>query len=336
MKDRTIEATWNRVASALTQVERAADRPALEHLLMYAMAAWQLLPDARLLGSAGTPDMSWADGDLVAVLNIARFVRAPCTEYARFDFDALETVAALAVHVLDNAALLQPAAVPRHGRLRIGMIGLADALALTGLVYDSAAARSQSALVARALCNGCLNKSIQLAHDRGPQTQCDEQWHRRAIQRGTSAELIRDATNIGLRHGQLTEITSQQRLAWFANQVADALNPMPARPAGGTSASNATGTILDASGYCATLRRQLGGPQPHPVVPTPATVPAQLELRAALQNWIDETIDYPVQVDREPGADEVTNWSTLANNLGLGGFAWHTASLHPPRSPVSA
>lgn len=50
--------------------------------------------------------------------------------------------------MLDNAALLADAVVPR---LRIGIVGIADALALLDLAYDSDAGRAQAASMACAL-----------------------------------------------------------------------------------------------------------------------------------------------------------------------------------------
>jgi ribonucleoside-diphosphate reductase alpha chain len=326
LRDLTIDATWDRVATALMGVESGIDRGPFKRRLMDAFASWQLLLDERVLETAGTPTLSWRNDDLVAVLNVARFVRAPCTQHASFDHVTFEDVAALAVRALDNAALVHPTAARPANRLRIGVIGLGDAFALLGLPYDSAAARAQAAVIARALANGCLTESIGLARERGPSVQCGGEWHRRAGLRGISNVLIEDAAHQGLRYTRLTAITSQQRLAWFANHVSDALDPALARASTQTIPSADGRRAMDSDGYTATLSRLIGGLPSNSLVPAVAPVSAQLRLRAAMQNWIDERIAYPVQVDNEPSVDRVTTWAALAADLGLGEFVWRLAS----------
>ena len=110
LRDLTIDATWDRVATALMGVESGIDRGPFKRRLMDAFASWQLLLDERVLETAGTPTLSWRNDDLVAVLNVARFVRAPCTQHASFDLVTFEDVATLAVRALDNAALVHPTA----------------------------------------------------------------------------------------------------------------------------------------------------------------------------------------------------------------------------------
>ena len=294
LRDLTIDATWDRVATALATAESGAARADCKRRFMNAFSSWQLLVDERVIATAGTPGASWRSDDLVAVLNVASFVRSPCTQSATFDRTSFEEVAALAVRALDDAITMRLAPTTSATRLRIGVIGLGDALALLGLAYDSGDARAQATLVAQALANGCLAGSIALARDRGPRIQFDGDLQRRARVRENLSELVEDATRCGLRHAELTAITPQQRLAWFANHVADALNPALVRvQAENISARDGKRTV-HSQGYALTTIRQVGPAGSGPNILLGA-VPAraQLELRAAMQQWIDEPIVYP-------------------------------------------
>jgi ribonucleoside-diphosphate reductase alpha chain len=302
LRDLTIDATWNRVANALTEAEPAADRGPVKRRLMDAFASWQLLLDERVLETAGTRNASWRNNNLVAVLNAAKFVRGPCTAHASFDHVAFADAAALAVRALDNAALANPGGGPASD-LQIGVIGLADALALCGIPYDSIAAQTRAATIARALASGCLTESIHLARERGPLFECGKEWRDRAGLRGISSDLIEGAMHNGLRYSQLTAITSQHRLAWFANHVADAVDPALTHPSAPAIPGIEKRRLVDSDGYAAALSRHIvRAPSNSPLL-AHAPVAAQLRLRTAMQPWIDERIAYSLQIDNASNTD---------------------------------
>jgi ribonucleoside-diphosphate reductase alpha chain len=167
-RDLTIDATWERVATSLTVESTGTARDDFRRRLLHAFGGWRLLLDERVLTTAGTSRGVWPDDGLAATLNVARFVKAPYTPRAEFDRSAFEETADLAVRALDDATLVVRAptpTVPAH--LRIGMIGVADALVLLGIAYDSPAALAQMATFAQALAHGCLHGSLAMAHERG-------------------------------------------------------------------------------------------------------------------------------------------------------------------------
>jgi ribonucleoside-diphosphate reductase alpha chain len=119
-------------------------------------ARWQVVFDERILSGAGTRDFAWP-GDPVAVLNAASFVRAPFTSGARFDFDSFRAAADLAVRGLDNALLLHSGGSGSpFADLRVGMIGVADTLAMLGRRYDSPSGRVIAGQIAQALAQASL------------------------------------------------------------------------------------------------------------------------------------------------------------------------------------
>lgn len=278
LRDETVDATWQRVASALAAVEPYAERHAFEDRLFGAFINWRLLLDERILATAGTGAAAWPDDELVAVLNVASFVRSPATPRASIDFAAMKDCAELAVHALDNAIALRNDSKRIAKRLRIGIIGFADALVLLGLEYASAEAQVLARRIATALAEGSLRATIALAETRGYTMRCDESWPQRAQLRSTPPDLIERAIRYGLRHVGLTSITSQPRLARFANDVTDAIHPL---------AADRTYAARAHSGSWAPTQ-------------TSASVLSQLNVRSAMQPWIDEPIPCPAQSAEQP------------------------------------
>lgn len=255
LRDVTIDATWWRVADTLAAVE-GASAAIWAHRFADAFSRWRLLPDERLLQAAGTGRPLSDFAAPAAVLNVAAFVTAPRSSRAGFDHARFLETAAMAVRLLENAVVWHGAAA-RAPVLRIGIIGLADALFLLGLPYASIDARTQARAVAAALAEGCLRGTIDLASERGP---ADRDLDRRCLAarwyaRGTPPGLIEAGLRRGVRHAELTAIDPHPRLALLANNVADALELAPG---------------LDTW--------------------TPALRAAQRELRTAMQPWIDAPI----------------------------------------------
>ncbi|WIG54597.1 MAG: hypothetical protein OJF61_000383 [Rhodanobacteraceae bacterium] len=329
LHDLSIEDTWRRVSATLALVEPDGETATWQTRFMDALASWRLLPDERLLASAGTGRTKQRDGVLHASLNAAGFVSSSQGADKSMDLDALHDCAALAVRALDNAALQASIAAPR---LRIGMIGVADALALLGLRYDSDPGRTQAAAMARALAEGCLHGSIMLAAVRG---SCGREAHAsmaRAELRGLPEELLHDAARHGLRHAQLTAITSQPRLALLANDVADAVDPLrEENHAHVIAASHGQRTTVRSSGYALNILRA-GGIDPNGM---PGTLPgliwkAQIAMRAVLQPWMDEPIDYPLLATNDLGDTQRLEAQKLAAIHGLGEPAWRAAVEQQP------
>lgn len=299
LRDVSIDATWQRIAVYLAAAETDS-AGAWTQQILGAMSHWQLMLDERLLSTLGTGRGAVID-DPAAVLNAAAFVSAGDSTEVEFHFDTLREVAGLAVRCLDNAAILLPAASLSQD-VYIGLIGVADALALLATPFDSAAGRAFAAEMARALAEGCLAANIQLAAQRGAQSVCDgallDLLHRRAM----PATLLALANQHGLRYRKLTAITAHPRLALFANNVADALDPMPQR----ATKSNARSEVSH--------------------TPVSASIEAQVELRGALQPWIDASIKYPIWVPHLPDPSSISRYRRLAATHDLGELCWRVGA----------
>ncbi|MBS0432042.1 MAG: hypothetical protein JSS21_06510, partial [Proteobacteria bacterium] len=327
LRDLSIEDTWRRVSAALVSIEPGKEHATWQKRFMDAFASWRLLPDERLLACAGTGRVMCRNGVLHASLNAAGFVWSGQTAGASMDLAALSDCAALAVRVLDNAALQADIAVPH---LRIGMIGIADALALLGLHYDSDSGRMQTAAMGRALAEGCLRGNVMLAAERGSCGHGARASMTRARLRGFPDDLLRAAARHGVRHPQLTAFTSQPRLALLANDVADAADPLRRRNhAIMISASDGQRTTVRSSGYALNILHA-GGMEPESMPDTLPDMPwmAQIKMRAALQAWVDEPIDYPLLATDDLGEAQRLEARELAATHELGDPVWReVASL---------
>lgn len=296
LKDVSIQDTWARVAAALGG--HGAPKRDLEQRVQDAMEAWKLLPDARIIATAGTTCEVWPDNKLTAVLNIARFVRDPGTSSSRMDLAEIERVAHLAVEALDNALQMAPWRSNQTGtHLHIGLIGLADAFALMDIPYCSEQARSTARDISERLAVGCLSANLRLARDRQPRFRISREDPIAQRLREISPMLAKEAQLHGLRHMSLTAITSQSSLAQLANNVADAVNPLRvAQCAAGLSTPDGMKQSA-ARGYALEWSHKRGASLEHMqtmVGNARATTQAQLALRDAMQAWIDAPIDYPL------------------------------------------
>lgn len=287
LRDLDVEATWRRVVAALTAAPHASAPAAAD--LFEACASWRLLLDERILAGAGTPEANWPGDGLVALINVPVFVRGRFGADAAIDRASLAQTARLAVAALDAAADAAPPSGARTRSLRVGLTGMADALALLGIEYGSEAGRRQAAEVAQLLAQASLEAGVRLACDRGADPGDAALPLERARRRGLPAELVRDLARHGVRYAALTAITAQPRLALLANDVSDGLDPLPnPRPLrAGAAAARAPAS----GGYALNLRRALAAPAT-PAFATRAELPpdALRAMRSAVQPWIDAPI----------------------------------------------
>lgn len=260
LRDVTIDDTWWRIAQAVAAPEGTL-APLWAHRYVDAFSRWRLLPDERLLRCLGTDIVPEASGPPAAVLNVAAFVNAPIGATPRFDRGAFVDTAALAVRMLDDATMVA-GYVAGDGGLRIGVIGLGDALRKLGVPYSTPSAQEAARTMAIALAEGCLRGAVDLAEERGPFASgaASPGLMARWQEQGLPPGLIDSALRCGVRHAQLTAVERHPLLARLANGASDALDSLPVPP----HASSESGAML---------------------------VAAEREIRAAMQPWIDQSID---------------------------------------------
>lgn len=325
LRDITVEDTWARVADAVAVVE-GARAGAWSSRFIDAFANWRLLPDERLLRDAGTGRPLRLATAPHAALNAAAFVGIDGGGLPAFDSVGFGDTAALAVRVLDNALALAGDATPDRRGLRIGLIGLSDALTRLGLRYDRPEGHDAAFGIVAALATGCLRGAIELAAERGARAPDAEQalasWRRRGIDAG----LLADGRRWGMRHHSLTVIEPRPRLALLANNVADALDPMidPGLP----RLIHIVEVDAAMPPAAATIRIEgrRGGPSPV-LFNTLSSLPieSQLALRARVQPWVDRPIDYPLLAWQVPDTRIEAALAELASRHGMPAPGWRLA-----------
>lgn len=288
LRDRTVDATWQRVASA---VARAEDDPSeWERRFVDAFRIWRMLPDARLLKWAGTGPAVIPLYHPRATLNLGAFIANPRTSRASFDYQAFSATAALAVRFLDDAWLACGTGSSPPD-IRVGVIGFTDALASLGYTYAGERACEFASGIARTLSDACRESSLLLAHERGASREAAGSGA--GAKRGGSHPPSLRAP----RHRRRTAIQTQRLIARFANLSSDALDPLH-------------GDARDAASRWRS--------PPHEPTDTRQMLLQQIGLRGHMQPWIDAPIDYPLVYSGEPpGPEVVSECRRLASRLYL-------------------
>lgn len=276
LRDRTIDATWRRVASAVAGAE-TGDAETWEERFVEAFQGWRLVPDPQLLKWAGTGRSDHLPEAPQATLNLGSFVVHPLASRPYFDYDAFAHTARLAVRFVDDAALAR-GSMCRSMAVGVGMMGFADALAALGWPYMSELACDFAYALGKSLSAVCLEPSSLLLEQRGSHAGSAEGEHGQRCTCGGSS-------SIATPHPRMTAIHSQPLIALLANDASDALDPRCAAAASATSDWE--------------IARQADA------VGTQQLLMQQLKLRGRLQPWIDAPIDYPLLHDVPVVAPEV-------------------------------
>lgn len=264
-------------------------------------------------------------------INLTRFVHAPFTADAQADFAALADTATTAVRFLDNVIDLSRYPLVRQRdqalgtrRIGLGITGLADALILLGLRYDSAAGREMAARLMATVCHAAYRASIELAREKGPFPWLDPAAHVRMpfIQR-LPRDIQDGIAQVGIRNSHLTAIAPCGTISLLAGNVSSGMEPVFAvsqqrRVHTGADVWHDT-RLEDAA--CHRWRQQFGdAPLPTAVVTAAMLVPEDhLLMQAALQVHVDNAISKTINV---PTALPFADFSAVyarAHTLGLKG-----------------
>jgi len=166
-------------------------------------------------------------------LNLVHFVRRPFEHSANIDWVELEAATAMAVRLLDNVVDVSHYPLPAQAaeargsrRIGLGITGLADALMMLGLHYDSDSAREASAEILRCIRDTAYQASIDLAQEKGPFPYLDKASYLESafVQRLPAG--LRDAIERhGIRNSHLLAIAPAGSISLLANNVSNGLEP---------------------------------------------------------------------------------------------------------------
>jgi ribonucleoside-diphosphate reductase alpha chain len=265
-------------------------------------------------------------------LNLTAFVRAPFSAGARLDLAALAEAAAVATRMLDNVITLSRFPLPAQAeqargsrRIGLGITGLADALILLGLRYDSAAGREQAGAAMRTIGHAAYRASIALAAEKGafPFFERGPYMASPFVQRLPS-DIREGIARGGIRNSHLTAIAPAGTISLIAGNLSSGIEPVFARtmlrrvrmPDGGSDADH---QIDDRAVQLWTS--EFGDrPGPPAFVSGADLAPADhLAMQAVLQPLCDGAIAKTINVPADIGFSDFSELYRRAHDLGLKG-----------------
>ncbi|MEF8792872.1 adenosylcobalamin-dependent ribonucleoside-diphosphate reductase [Thiohalorhabdus sp.] len=250
-------------------------------------------------------------------INLAAFVRDPFGANARLDLDGIRELVPTAVRMLDNTIdasrfpLVQQAEVERgNRRVGLGITGLADALIMLGLRYDSAAGRAQAETAMRTITETAYRASAALAREKGAFPDLDTDGYLGSAFIEGLPEDIRDSIAAhGMRNSHVTAIAPTGTISLLADNVSAGLEPaFDFRFRRRVLELDGTTREYSVEDFAHRLWRQKAGDDaalPEAFIRAPDLAPAEhLAMQAALQPWVDSSISKTVNIPADfPFAD---------------------------------
>lgn len=286
-------------------------------------------------------------------LNLTAFIIDPFMPGARVNAQALRDAARLAVRFLDDVLEISHFPLPRQRleahrsrRIGLGITGLADALVMLGLPYDTENARKVAAALMRTVRDAAYEASIELARERGAFELFDaHRYAARPFIRRLPEALQAAIGRHGIRNSHLLAVAPAGTISLLAGNVSSGIEPI--------HRLQADRRILDAQGVHRTFpvtdrayalwrtqRSNSAARREAFLEQTSISPREQLLMQAALQPAIDGSISKTVALAAEASAAAVEEVFTSAFALRLKGCTVfrdgsRPAALEDRREPLS-
>lgn len=265
-------------------------------------------------------------------INLAAAVSAPFSAAAAIDHGQLERLSAVAVRFLDDVIDVsrypldkQAQQARRTRRIGLGITGLGDALAMLGLRYDSAEARSTAADVMRSIRDAAYRASVELAVEKGAfpafdtARYCDAPFIRRLPQ-----DLRKDLRRHGSRNSHVLSIAPAGTISLLAGNVSSGVEPIYALEAERTirgPGRELQDLVVDDFAF----RRWRDEAGPGAVPPASFVTAddlggdAHFAMQASLQPFVDNGISKTITLSPDATADTVNDIFRKAHGAGIKG-----------------
>jgi ribonucleoside-diphosphate reductase alpha chain len=240
-------------------------------------------------------------------LNLPAFLREPFSLGAKLDFAALEQTVPTAVRMLDNAVELSMYPLPEQAeqsrttrRIGLGVTGLADALIMLGLRYDSVEGRDMAQRIVEHVRDAAYRASTELAEERGSFPRFDRDAYLAGEYVRSLPSAIRERiARRGIRNSHLLAIAPAGTISLLANNVSSGIEPV--------FALEGVRRIVDERGlsvvhsvrdfaYALWSEQESGALPPAFVTATELDPDAHLTMLAALQPLVDSSIAKTINV----------------------------------------
>ena len=265
-------------------------------------------------------------------LNLTRFILSPFTPEARIDIENLVQTTHIAVRLLDNVIDASRFPLPQQAenargsrRVGLGITGLADALVMLGLAYDSDRALVVASDVMRCICHAAYRSSIALANEKSSFPYYERDKYLQGIfVRSLPDDIQSTIATHGIRNSHLIAIAPTGTISLLAGNVSSGLEPIfaasYARKLLADDASSKEFTLTD---YALSFWRRMtgAGAGTPPGFSTAAKLPvrAHLDMQAALQPYVDNSISKTINVPQDCPFSEFRQIYDLAYDKGLKG-----------------
>ena len=264
---------------------------------------------------------------LLGSVNMAAMLRDDFT----IDEEKLRNTVRIAVRMMDNVVDVSKFPLPAQEkeakdkrRIGLGVTGVANAMALGGVVYGSDDGAAWVDKYLHIIAREAYWASIELAQEKGSFPLFDADGFLASGNMEKMDDDIRDAVREhGIRNALLTSIAPTGTISLYAGNVSSGIEPTFAfeydRKVMQKDGSKITETVRD---YAADKWRREFGDKPFPAsfVSAQTLTPADhVKMQAAAQKWIDSSISKTINCPEDIDFDEFKDVYMMAWEMGCKG-----------------
>ncbi len=265
-------------------------------------------------------------------INLTRFVSAPFSPRARLEMERLKQTVQVAVRLLDTVIDASRFPLPRQAesahatrRIGLGITGLADAFLMLGMRYGNDVSLALAGEIMGLVRDTAYRTSISLAEEKGSFRALDRDMYLDAsFVRRLPADIRQGIAEKGIRNSHLLAIAPTGTISLLAGNVSSGLEPIfAASYRRKVIDENGTAQELSLTDYAVGLWRLTTGSRaglpPNFVTIDELPVAAHLDMQAALQPFVDNSISKTINVPSGYPFAEFRKIYDLAYDRGLKG-----------------
>ena len=281
-------------------------------------------------------------------INLTPFVTSPFHEDAMLDLDGIRAVTHTAIRFLDAVIDISHYPLPAQKRMAegsrrigLGITGLADALMLLGLHYDSDGARSQAASIMQTIRSAAYEASVELAREKGAFPQFErEQYLQSPFVRRLPAEIRDDIARYGIRNSHLLAIAPTGSISLLANNVTTGIEPaFDLVYQQRVRAAEDEVRTFEIENHAYRRWREVSGSEPLPeyFVTARALPPsAHMAMQAVLQPFVDSAISKTINLPEDFPFESMQDVYSEAYELDLKGCTVYRPHDGESAAPLSS